>query len=87
MGTKHLRVQVHTESSPTLCDLLTAIRHDYPMLAARLMNDDGQIDPEIVVVIAGETADPQRALNIPLVFRGSVPDTPDVMFIPPIVGG
>jgi hypothetical protein len=56
------------------------------MLAARLMNDEGQIDPEIVVVIAGETVDPQRAMNTPL-FKESVPDTPEVMFIPPLVGG
>ncbi len=87
MGTKHLRVQVYTESAPALLDLLTAIQHDYPKLAARLINDDGLIDPEIVVVIAGETMNPQLGLNTPLVFGSGNQDVPDVMFIPPVIGG
>lgn len=66
---------------PLVRDVLHAIRRDYPPLAARLFDDQGQLDPDVILLVGGENVAALQGIETPVGEAG------EVMIIPPMVGG
>ncbi len=76
MGTKQIEV---TECG-TVRELLRVIERDYPVLAARIL-EDGHLNPDVLIVVNGQPMYALKGLATPLL------PTDDVMMIPPLLGG
>ncbi len=74
-------IPVEVGPQPSVRDVLHAIRCDYPILRDRLFDDQGQLDPDVILLVGGENIVVLQGLETP------VDDSGEMMIIPPMVGG
>jgi MoaD family protein len=74
-------IPVEAGPHPSVRDVLQAIRRDHPTLAERLFDDQGQLDPDYILLIGGENIAVLQGLETP------VDEAGELMIIPPMVGG
>jgi MoaD family protein len=79
MGTKTIPIDLDPEA--TVRDLLHALQRDYPRLAARILLDDDQPDPDVLIAVNGTSISLLHGLDT------SLAEVDEVILIPPLIGG
>ncbi|MBI5958140.1 MAG: MoaD/ThiS family protein [Chloroflexi bacterium] len=74
-------VDVHMGTENSVRGLLNALRRDHPALAAHLLDDDGQLFPDMLLLVNSQPIYALNGLDTPL------NEQDDVMMIPPLSGG
>jgi molybdopterin synthase sulfur carrier subunit len=74
-------IALDLEPAPTARDLLEALGRAYPAVMPHVFDDDGQLLPDVLVLINSQPVYALNGLTTP------VNPSDDVMMIPPLSGG